>query len=73
MTCRAEEGSESFLQLMISDSATAAATLTDLQCNTNYTITVMATAGEYRTEEAVFLQLQGESQTHNYKFKNDTY
>ena len=43
-----EGGDESFLQL--SDPAATEATLTDLQCNTSYTITVVATAGEHRRE-----------------------
>ena len=42
------EGDESFLQL--SDPAATEATLNDLQCNTSYTITVVATAGEHRRE-----------------------
>ena len=42
VTYRPEGGSYSSLQL--SDSAATVATLTDLQCNTNYTITVVATA-----------------------------
>ena len=62
-----EGGGESFLQL--SDPAATEATLTDLQCNTSYTITVVATAGEHRRESIagtvllgeglVFLPLQG--------------
>ena len=57
---RPEGGGESFLQL--SDPAATEATLTDLQCNTNYTITVVATAGEHRRESValtVYLPLQG--------------
>ena len=53
-------GSESSLHL--SDPAATEATLTDLQCNTNYTITVVATAGEYKTEDVamtVSVPLQG--------------
>ena len=76
MTYRPEGGSESSLQL--SDPAATETTLTGLQCNTNYTITVVATAGEHRREGSVFLQLQGKPQTHNYTFKyfqmeHDTY
>ena len=56
VTYRPEGGGESSLQL--SDPATTEATLTDLQCNTNYTITVVATAGEHR-REGVALLLQG--------------
>ena len=56
VTYRAEGGGESSLQL--SDPAATEATLTDLQCNTNYTITVVATAGKYRREDAGLL-LQG--------------
>ena len=43
-----EGGSE--LSLQLSDPAAPEATLTDLQCNTNYTVTVVATAGEHRRE-----------------------
>ena len=48
MTYHPEGGSESSLQL--SDPAATETTLTDLQNNTNYTITVVATAGEHRRE-----------------------
>ena len=48
VTYHPEGGDESSLQL--SDPAATEATLTDLQCNTNYTITVVATAGEHRRE-----------------------
>ena len=56
---RPEGGSESSLQL--SDPAATEATLTDLQCNTNYTITVVATAGAHRRESVAkrVLSLQG--------------
>ena len=57
MLYRPEGGDESSLQL--SDPAANETTLTDLQCNTNYTITVVATAGEYRREGVVFFLLQG--------------
>ena len=61
MTYRPEGGGESSLQL--SDPAANETTLTDLQCNnTNYTITVVATAGEHRRESeamTVYLPLQG--------------
>ena len=53
-------GGESSLEL--SDPAATEATLTDLQCNTNYTVTVVATAGEYRRESVarkVHLPVQG--------------
>ena len=53
-----EGGSESFLQL--NDPAATEAILSDLQCNTNYTITVVATAGEHRREGVAF---QGELYT----------
>ena len=43
-----EGGDESSLQL--SDPVATEATLTGLQCNTNYFITVVATAGEHRRE-----------------------
>ena len=55
MTYRPEGGGESSLQL--SDPAATEATLADIQCHTNYTITVVATAGEYRRESVT---LQGE-------------
>ena len=57
VTYHPEGGGESFLQL--SDPAATAATLTGLQCNTNYTITVVVTAGEYRKKGVAFLPLQG--------------
>ena len=57
MTYHPEGGGESFLQL--GDPAATEATLTGLQCNTNYTITVVATAGEHRKEGVA---LQGELQ-----------
>ena len=57
VTYHPEGGGESSLQL--SDPAATEATLTDLQCNTNYTITVVATAGEYRKKGVAFLPLQG--------------
>ena len=45
--------------MQLSDPTATEVTLTDLQCNTNYTITVVATAGEHRMEGVVFLSLQG--------------
>ena len=60
MTYRPEGGDESSLQL--SDPAATGITLTDLRNNTNYTITVVATAGEYRRESmarTVLLPQQG--------------
>ena len=58
LTYHPEGGGESFLQL--SDPAATEATLTNLQCNTNYTITVVATAEKYKTEGvAPFSTLQG--------------
>ena len=60
VTYHPEGGSESFLQL--SDPAATEATLTDLQCNTNYTITVVAAAGEHMSKSVavtVYLPLQG--------------
>ena len=57
VTYRPEGGDESSLQL--SDPAATVATLTGLQCNTNYTITVVAIAGEHRREETLLLPLQG--------------
>ena len=57
VTYRPKGGSESPLEL--SDPATTGATLTDLHCNTSYTITVVATAGVHRSERVMFLQPQG--------------
>ena len=60
VTYHPEGGSESSLHL--SDPEATEATLTDFQCNTNYTITVVATAGEYKTEDVamtVSVPLQG--------------
>ena len=60
MTYSPEGGGEFSLQL--SDPTATEAALTDLQCNTNYTITVVATAGEHRSESVavtVYLPLQG--------------
>ena len=61
VTYHPEGGGESSLQL--SDPVATEATLTDLQCNTNYTITVVATAGEHRREGNMFLRLQGKRRT----------
>ena len=57
VTYHPEGGGESSLQL--SDPAATETTLTDLQCNTNYTITVVATAGGHRREGVAFLSFQG--------------
>ena len=60
VTYRPEGGGESSLQL--SDPAATETTLTDLQCNTNYTIAVVATAGKHRRENVaitVYLPVQG--------------
>ena len=60
MTYRPEGGSQSSLQL--SDPAANETILTGFQCNTNYSITVVATAGEHRRESVavtVYLPLQG--------------
>ena len=59
VTYRPEGGGESSLQL--SDPAATEATLTGLQCNTNYTITVMATAGEHRRERTALFPAQGKA------------
>ena len=56
VTYHPEGGGESSLQL--SDPAATETILTDLQCNTSYTITVVATAGEHK-REGVALLLQG--------------
>ena len=60
VTYHPEGGDESSLQL--SDPAATEATLTNLQCNTTYTITVVATAGEHRRKSVartVYLPQQG--------------
>ena len=57
VTYHPEGGGESSLQL--SDPAATEATLTHLQCNTSYVITVVATAGEHRRESVAFLPLEG--------------
>ena len=60
MTYHLEGGDESFLQL--SNPAATETTLTDLQCNTNYTIIVVANVGEHTREgvaRTVFVPLQG--------------
>ena len=57
VTYHPKGGGELFLQL--SNPAANEATLTNLQCNTSYTITVVATAGEHRREGAAFLPIQG--------------
>ena len=64
MTYRPEGIGESSLQL--NDPAATEATLTDLQCNTNYTITVVATAGEHRRKGVMLLPLQG--MLHSWRF-----
>ena len=64
VTYHPEGGGESSLQLR--DPAANDTILTGLQCNTRYTITVVATAGEYRRESAamtVFLPLLGMTST----------
>ena len=60
VTYQPEGGGESSLQL--SNPAANETILTDLQCNTNYTITVVATAGEHRREGVASILLQGELQ-----------
>ena len=52
MTYQPEGGGESSIQL--SDPAATEATLAIHQCNTNYTVTVVATAGEHRREGVAF-------------------
>ena len=48
VTYHPEGGGE--LSLQLSNPAATEATLTDLQCSTNYTISVVAAAGEHRRE-----------------------
>ena len=57
VTYHSEGDGESSLQL--SDPVANETTLTDLQCNTNYTITVVATAGVHRRESITSIVLQG--------------
>ena len=57
VTYHPEGGDESSLQL--SDPTATEATLTDLHCSINYTITVVSTAGGHRKEVAAFFLLQG--------------
>ena len=57
VTYHPEGGGESSLQLR--DPAANETVLTGLQCNTRYTITVVATAGEHRRESVMFLPLRG--------------
>ena len=52
------EGGDEF-SLQLSNPAATEATLTGLQCNTSYVITVVATAGEHRRESVAFLPLEG--------------
>ena len=66
VTYHPEGGGESSLQL--SDPAATEATLTHLQCNTSYVITVVATAGEHRRESVtmtVYLPVQGIDEVKN--------
>ena len=58
MTYRPEGGNQSSLQ-QLSDPAATEVTLTNLQCNTSYAITVVATAGEHGRESEAFLLSPG--------------
>ena len=49
----------SLMMYTVDNTAATSATLPNLQCNTNYTITVVATAGEHKREGVTFLSLQG--------------
>ena len=60
VTYRPEGGGESSLQL--SDPTATETTLTGLQCNIDYTITVLATAGGHRREGTAFYPVQGKAQ-----------
>ena len=55
VTYRPEGGSESSLQL--NDPAENWTILTDLQCSTNYTITVVATAGGHRRTQGMHIEV----------------
>ena len=57
VTYHPEGGGESSLQLR--NPAATEITLTDLQCITSYTITVVATAGEHKRKGVAFLPIQG--------------
>ena len=57
VTYHPEGGGEFSLQLR--NPAATKTTLTDFQCNTNYTITVVATAGEHKRKGVTFLPIQG--------------
>ena len=57
MTSHLEGGGESSLQL--SDPAANKTTLTDLQCDTNYIITVVAIVEEHMREGVTSILLQG--------------
>ena len=57
VTYHPEGGGESSLQFR--DPAANETILTGLQCNTHYTITVVATAGDHSVAMMVFLPLQG--------------
>ena len=66
VTYHPEGGGESSLQL--SDPAATEATLTHLQCNTSYVITVVVTAGEHRRESVtmtVYLPVPGIDEVKN--------
>ena len=60
VTYHPEGGGESSLQL--SDPAATEATFTDFQCNIDYTITVVVTAGGHRRERTAFFPVQGKAQ-----------
>ena len=57
VTYHPERGGRSSLHL--SNPAATKTTITDLLCNTSYTVTVVATAGEHRREGVTFLPIQG--------------
>ena len=71
VTYHSEGGGESSLQL--SEPAATEATLTDLQNNTCYTITVVATAGEHKREgvaRTVLLPQQGILNSWDFSYSN---
>ena len=64
------EGGGESSSLQLSDPAATEATLTKLQCNTNYTITVVTTAGRHRREGVVRILLLPQQGIPLYEYLN---
>ena len=64
------EGGGESSSLQLSDPAATEATLADLQCNTNYTITVVTTAGKHRREGVVGILLLPQQGIPLYEYLN---